>query len=111
MTNSPLVSIRIPPETLERIDKLAQNLYPSRRAGKNPNRSQVILDAIEQFLTENELQQEFGKNSDVIDERINKALQRYQKHIEAQIKEYIDNKFLAYTYNLKRHLSNPAKKL
>jgi metal-responsive CopG/Arc/MetJ family transcriptional regulator len=106
MTNSPLVSIRIPPETLDRIDKLAQELYPSRRAGKNPNRSQVILEAIEQFLRQHEIQHEFGDGdaSDIIDERINKALQRYHKQIELQIKEYIDNKFLAYTYNLKRHL-------
>jgi predicted DNA-binding protein len=36
MANSPLVSVRIPPEMLERIDRLAQELYPSRRAGKIP---------------------------------------------------------------------------
>ncbi len=55
MANSPLVSIRIPPETLDRIDQLAERLYPSRRMGKKPNRSQVILDAIEQFLAQAEL--------------------------------------------------------
>lgn len=54
MANSPLVSIRIPPETLERIDRLAQKLYPSRRVGRNPNRSQVILAAIDQFLAQHE---------------------------------------------------------
>jgi predicted DNA-binding protein len=54
MANSPLVSIRIPPETLERVDMLAQQLYPSRRVGRNPNRSQVILAAIEQFLAQYE---------------------------------------------------------
>jgi hypothetical protein len=54
MANSPLVSIRIPPETLKRVDKLAQKLYPPRRAGRQPNRSQVILDAIEQFLMQHE---------------------------------------------------------
>ncbi len=54
MANSPLVSVRIPLETLERIDLLAQKLYPSRRIGKKPNRSQVILDAIEQFLAQQE---------------------------------------------------------
>ncbi len=54
MANSPLVSIRIPPETLERVDQLAQELYPARRAGKKPNRSQVILDAIEYFLQQHE---------------------------------------------------------
>lgn len=55
MANSPLISIRIPPETLERIDQLAQKRYPARRPGKKPNRSQVILDAIEQFLDQYEL--------------------------------------------------------
>lgn len=54
MANSPLVSIRIPPETLARIDQIAQKLYPPRRAGKAPNRSQVILDAINQFLEQHE---------------------------------------------------------
>jgi predicted transcriptional regulator len=111
MTKSPLVSIRIPPETLERIDALAQQLHPSRRVGRNPNRSQVILDAIEQFLMQHEIQQESGESNapDIIDERINTAFLRYQKHIERQIKDYIDNKFLAYTYNLKRYIT-PAKK-
>lgn len=55
MANSPLISLRIPPETLARIDQLAQERYPSRRTGKKPNRSQVILDAIEQFLDQYEL--------------------------------------------------------
>ncbi|OKH25223.1 CopG family transcriptional regulator [Hydrococcus rivularis NIES-593] len=106
MTKSPLVSIRIPPETLERIDLLAQKLYPSRRAGRNPNRSQVILDAIEQFLVQHEMQLHSSDDRapDIIDERINTALQRYQRNLERQIKDYIDNKFLAYTYNLKRQL-------
>lgn len=57
MANSPLISIRIPPETLARIDQLAQQRYPSRRTGKKPNRSQVILDAIEQFLDQYESQE------------------------------------------------------
>ncbi len=56
MTNSPLISLRIPPDTLERIDQLAQKRYPARRSGKKPNRSQVILDAIEQFLDQADLQ-------------------------------------------------------
>ncbi|MFM7450597.1 MAG: CopG family ribbon-helix-helix protein [Leptolyngbyaceae cyanobacterium] len=56
MANSPLISLRIPPDTLERIDQLAQKRYPARRSGKKPNRSQVILDAIEQFLDQADLQ-------------------------------------------------------
>lgn len=65
MANSPLISIRIPPETLERIDQLAQKRYPSRRTGKKPNRSQVILDAIEQFLDQYELEESGLINADV----------------------------------------------
>lgn len=64
MANSPLISIRIPPETLARIDQLAQKRYPSRRTGKKPNRSQVILDAIEQFLDQYELQESTLTNTD-----------------------------------------------
>lgn len=101
MANSPLVSIRIPPETLERIDQIAQKLYPSRRTGKNPNRSQVILDAIEQFLEQKESD---TVNNSNIEEQVNKALQQYQKQMEKQIKKYIDDKFLAYAYNLEQRL-------
>lgn len=64
MANSPLISIRIPPETLARIDELAQKRYPSRRTGKKPNRSQVILDAIEQFLGQYELQESTPANTE-----------------------------------------------
>lgn len=101
MANSPLVSIRIPPEILQRIDQLAQKLYPSRRAGKSPNRSQVILDAIVQFLE----QHESGETStpspneqlddapiDLVfpyepidDEEINKAIQQYSRINDEQI--------------------------
>ena len=108
MANSPLVSIRIPSETLERIDRLAQELYPSRRAGKSPNRSQVILDAIEQFLKKHE---SGYASTPKIDEQINQAFQEYSKSLEPQIKEYIDNKFLAYTYNLERRLHALERRL
>ena len=107
MANSPLVSLRIPPETLERIDRLAQKLYPSRRTGRNPNRSQVILDAIEQFLAQNGSD---NVNNVNVEEQINTALQQYQKQMEKQIKKYIDDKFLAYAYNLEQRL-HPARKV
>jgi metal-responsive CopG/Arc/MetJ family transcriptional regulator len=106
MANSPLVSLRIPAETLEKIDNLAQTLYPARRSGKNPNRSQLILDAIEQFLEQKETAR---ANSDNIEEQISQTLQQYQKHIENQIKEYIDEKFLAYAHNLENRLRTNRK--
>ncbi|MGK7875733.1 MAG: CopG family ribbon-helix-helix protein [Xenococcaceae cyanobacterium] len=108
MANSPLVSIRIPPETLERIDKLAQKFYPSRRAGRSPNRSQVILDAIDQFLKQ---QESSDANIPNIEEQITKVLQEYHQQIEKQIKQYIDDKFLAYTYNLEKRLHSARKGL
>ncbi len=85
MANSPPVSIRIQPETLERIDRLARELYPSRRAGKSPNRSQVILDAIEQFLAQHE---SGDRRSPYVDGSMDITLQHYQQqHIEPQISE------------------------
>ena len=111
MANSPLVSLRVPAETLERIDKLAESLYPSRRTGKNPNRSQVILDAIEQFLAEYESTHSPPSNLPQFDEEITQVLQEYSKQLEPQIKEYIDNKFLAYTHNLERRLHALERRL
>ncbi len=108
MAKSPLVSIRIPPEILERIDKLAQKLYPSRRAGRNPNRSQLILDAIDQFLK----QQESGNaNVPNTEEQIKKALLQYHEQMEKQIKQYIDDKFAAYAYNMEKRLQPIEKRL
>jgi metal-responsive CopG/Arc/MetJ family transcriptional regulator len=45
MAESKVVSIRIPQELLDAVDRLAAVRYPSRRGGE-PNRSQVILDFI-----------------------------------------------------------------
>ncbi len=105
MANSPLVSIRIPGETLERLDQIAQELYPSRRSGKSANRSQVILDAIEQFIEEYENQTEIEPEKlSEIQEQINQIFQQYQQRLEHSIKEYINQKFLAYAYNLEHRL-------
>ncbi|NWF59458.1 MAG: CopG family transcriptional regulator [Fischerella sp.] len=110
MANSPQVSIRIPPETLKRIDLLAQKLYPSRRAGKNPNRSQVILDAIAQYLEQHESSYTSTLEIDEqLDEQpIKKVFQQYPKDIELAtqhsqdieppIREYIDWWFDYFSY-------------
>lgn len=108
MANSPLVSVRIPPETLERLDRLALELYPPRRTGKGPNRSQLILEAIEQFLQQRESE---VTGTATLDDQIHRALQQYSKHLEPQIKEYVDNKFLAYAHNLERRLHALEKRL
>ncbi len=46
MAESKVVSLRIPQDLLDAVDRLATIRYPSRR-GKEPNRSQLILDFIE----------------------------------------------------------------
>jgi Arc/MetJ-type ribon-helix-helix transcriptional regulator len=46
--DSQIVSIRIPQDLLEKIDRIAKERYPQRN-GKPANRSQVILDAIEKM--------------------------------------------------------------
>ena len=46
MAESKVVSLRIPQDLLDAIDRLAAIRYPSRRGGE-PNRSQLILDFIE----------------------------------------------------------------
>lgn len=106
MANSPLVSIRIPDETLKRLDNIAQKLHPSRRTGKNPNRSQVILDAIEQFIIqqESELSQQIN-----IEEQVNQVLEQYQRYLEQRIQEYIDQKFVAYARNLENNLQTSRR--
>lgn len=49
MAESKVVSIRVPQELLNAVDQLAAVRYPSRR-GKEPNRSQLILDALESYV-------------------------------------------------------------
>lgn len=107
MANSPLVSLRVPPETLERIDQLAEKLYPARRSGRSANRSQVILDAIEQFLESYD--SDGTDREEIMEEKIDEALQQYHQQIEKEIKRYIDDKFLAYAYNLEQRLHNSRK--
>lgn len=46
--DSELISVRIPAQLLDKIDRIAREQYPSR-TGKKPNRSQVILDALEKM--------------------------------------------------------------
>lgn len=50
MAESKVVSIRVPQDLLDAIDRLAAKRYPSRRPDGDPNRSQLILDALEAFV-------------------------------------------------------------
>jgi predicted DNA-binding protein len=48
MANSKAISIRVHDELLEKIDKLAEEKYKSRKG--TPNRSQVVLDALDAYF-------------------------------------------------------------
>ena len=48
MAESKVISVRVTLELLEAIDKLATERYPTRRG--EPNRSQVLLDALEAYF-------------------------------------------------------------
>jgi metal-responsive CopG/Arc/MetJ family transcriptional regulator len=110
MANSPSVSIRIPPETLKRIDRMAQKLYPSRQAGKHPNRSQLILQAIEQFLEEqesscdNNLEKELDgagtapHEHQTEEQAIIQTFKQSPQYIEPPIREYINWWFDYFSY-------------
>lgn len=50
MAESKVVSIRIPQDLLKGIDRLAAERYPSRRPDGDPNRSQLILDALAAYV-------------------------------------------------------------
>lgn len=47
MSVSKSISIRVPQELLDQLDAIAAQKYPSRKEGKGPNRSQMILDCIQ----------------------------------------------------------------
>lgn len=49
MAESKVISVRVSLELLEAIDKSAIERYPSRRG--EPNRSQVLLDALEAYFS------------------------------------------------------------
>ena len=50
MADSKVVSLRVPIEMFNAVDKLAGIKYPSRKAQGSPNRSQFILDAIQAYI-------------------------------------------------------------
>ena len=47
---SKVVSLRVPIEMYEAVDRFAGIKYPSRKAEGSPNRSQFILDAIQAYI-------------------------------------------------------------
>jgi metal-responsive CopG/Arc/MetJ family transcriptional regulator len=78
MAESKVVSIRIPQELLDAIDRLAAVRYPSRRGGE-PNRSQLILDLIESGIQ--------TASDDTVDNRITVTPEVLETQFEALVDE------------------------
>jgi metal-responsive CopG/Arc/MetJ family transcriptional regulator len=78
MAESKVVSIRIPQELLDAIDRLAAVRYPSRRGGE-PNRSQLILDLIESGIQ--------TASDDTVDNRITVTPEVLETQLDALVDE------------------------
>jgi predicted DNA-binding protein len=67
MANSKAISIRVHDELLDKIDKLAEEKYKSRKG--TPNRSQVVLDALDAYfdtLSDNNNSEDIVSLSDTV---------------------------------------------
>jgi predicted DNA-binding protein len=99
MANSKAISIRVPDELLDKIDKLAEEKYKSHKG--TPNRSLVVLDAIVAYfdaLSDNEIVDELITMSDSVSivefnglRNIVLALSDSVKQLENQIIAMSDN--------------------
>lgn len=91
---SKAVTVRIPPDWLERIEALAEKRYPSR-SGKGGNRSQIILDAIEAYLSSEESSDDDNVHFVTKDElegrltqhrlEVNECLEQFMKRVEVYL--------------------------
>jgi metal-responsive CopG/Arc/MetJ family transcriptional regulator len=68
MPDSKAISVRIPSQLLDSLDAIAEKDYRAKSDGK-PNRSQVLLDALEAYI---EQRQNENTSSDDIDTAISK---------------------------------------
>lgn len=78
MAESKVVSIRIPQELLDAVDRLAAVRYPSRRGGE-PNRSQLILDLLEQGIK--------TADDDTVNSRHTVSTEAIETQLEALVEE------------------------
>ena len=68
MPDSKAISVRIPSQLLESLDAIAEKDYRARSDGK-PNRSQVMLDALEAYIEQRESE---NTSSDDVDTAVSK---------------------------------------
>lgn len=104
MAESKPVTIRIPDAWLVQIKKLAAHKYPRRNG--NPNKSQVILDAVEFYLQHLNNDNEYKVNNNdkvftvskqAIQQTVNLAVEQQIEKLAQNIKENISQCFTAFT--------------
>ena len=83
---SKVVSLRIPKELLDKLDRLADRKYPNRKS----NRSQVILDAIELIVEQQNSNDE--RLLSTVNDIINKKLDDLEKKILFKVNNIIEGK-------------------
>ena len=83
MPDSKAISVRIPSQLLDSLDVIAEKDYRARSNGK-PNRSQVMLDALEAYIEQRESENTSSGDVDtaVSKEELEDALDSERKDIE-----------------------------
>lgn len=88
---SKVVSLRVPQELLEKLDRLAKEKYPKRKT----NRSQVILDAIE-FYCEQDLKTESIDSNTIslstVNDIVNKRINELEKKLISTVNDTVDKR-------------------
>ena len=104
MAESKPVTIRIPDAWLVQIENLAAQKYPGRKG--NPNKSQVILDAVEFYLQHLNNDGEYnvhdndnvlGVNKQEIQQAVNLAVEQQIEKLAQNLKKTISQCFTAFT--------------
>ena len=78
MPDSKAISVRIPSQLLDSLDVIAEKDYRAKSDGK-PNRSQVLLDALEAYIEQRDYQ---NVDNTVSKEELEDALDSERKDIE-----------------------------
>jgi hypothetical protein len=111
MSESKTISLRIPENILTEIDRIAQEKYKSHKG--TPNRSLVILDALEAYINTSSCDANkgiFASHDDVLIERV----QELEKIVSAMLGDFNQFKELVIAVNdgvnnLPVPISNPTK--
>ncbi len=101
---SKVVSLRVPEQLLEKLDRLAEQRYPNRKS----NRSQVILDAIE-LIVEQGL--ELKNNDDIIsvstvNDIVDKRIGELEKKLLSTVNDIVNKKIEEYSIDSKNTMND-----